>query len=141
MPQLLEWLLSKGPEKICIGKVVGESKSLCTVGGDLNCCTHCGKQEWRFLKILKLELPNDPVILLLSIYLKKQNTNLKRYLWPNPCPIRVRALQCSFTVSCIPWIYQQNFNYTSLYEYLFNILFLYCNVASEQQRNYLVFSW
>ena len=31
---------------------------------------------------LKIELPYDPVILLLGIYLKKkQNTNLKRYMY------------------------------------------------------------
>ena len=41
---------------------------------------------WRFLKKLKIELPWDPAILLLGIYLKKkkkkENTNLERYMHP-----------------------------------------------------------
>ena len=42
------------------------------------------KTVWKFLKKLKIELPYDPAILLLSIYPKKpQSTNSKRYLHPN----------------------------------------------------------
>ena len=42
------------------------------------------KMVWRFLKKLKIELPYDPAIPLLSIYLKKTKTlNLKRYMHPN----------------------------------------------------------
>ena len=38
----------------------------------------------RFLKRLKIKLPYDPAIPLLSIYLEKnENTNLKRYMHPN----------------------------------------------------------
>ena len=37
---------------------------------------------WRFLKTLKTELPCDPAIPLLGIYLKKTKTNLKRYMHP-----------------------------------------------------------
>ena len=42
------------------------------------------KAVWRFLKKLKTEPPHDPAILLLGIYLEKnENTNLKRYMHPN----------------------------------------------------------
>ena len=38
---------------------------------------------WRFLKKLKIELPYDPEIPLLGIYLKKnKNTNSKRNMHP-----------------------------------------------------------
>ena len=43
-----------------------------TAGGDINWYSHCGKQYGEFLKILKAELPYDPAIPLLGIYLKKQ---------------------------------------------------------------------
>ena len=38
---------------------------------------------WRFLKKLKIELPYDPAIPLLGIYLEKMKTNSKRYMHPN----------------------------------------------------------
>ena len=38
---------------------------------------------WRFLKKLKIELPYNPEIPLLYIYLKKTKNNLKRYMHPN----------------------------------------------------------
>ena len=41
------------------------------------------KTVWRFLKKLKLELPCDPAVTFLGIYLKKTNTNLKSYVCPN----------------------------------------------------------
>ena len=43
------------------------------------------KTVWRFVKKLKVELPYDPAISLLGIYLKKKNQNhynLKRYVHP-----------------------------------------------------------
>ena len=42
-----------------------------TVGGNINLCSHYGKHVWRFLKKLKIELPYDPAIPLLGIYLEK----------------------------------------------------------------------
>ena len=45
-----------------------------TVGGNVNWCNHCGKQKWRFLRKLKIELPFDPAIPLLSIYPEKTVT-------------------------------------------------------------------
>ena len=54
----------------------------------IRCCWECKlvqplwKTVQRFLKKLKIELPYDPAILLLVIYLKK-STNLKRYMHPS----------------------------------------------------------
>ena len=43
-----------------------------TVGGNVNWSSHYGKVEvWKFLKKLKIELPYDPAISLLGIYLEK----------------------------------------------------------------------
>ena len=48
-----------------------------TVGGNVNWCSHYGKQ---YGSSSKLELPYDPAIPLLGIYLDK--TNSKRYIHP-----------------------------------------------------------
>ena len=44
------------------------------VDGNVNWCSHCGKQYRDFSKKLKIELPYDPAIPLLGIYLKKTET-------------------------------------------------------------------
>ena len=41
------------------------------------------KIVWRFLKKLKIELPYDPAIPLLSMSEENENTDLKRYMHPN----------------------------------------------------------
>ena len=42
------------------------------------------KTVWRFLKKLKLELPYDPAIPFLGIYIQNnKNTNLKIYMHPH----------------------------------------------------------
>ena len=52
-----------------------------TVGGNVNCCSHYGKQYGTSYKKLKVELPYDLTIPLLHIHLEKtENTNLKRYM-------------------------------------------------------------
>ena len=67
-----------------VGKYVEKREHLYTVGGNVNWCSHCGKQYESFSKKLKIELTHDPAIPLLGIYLKKnKNTNLKRYMHPN----------------------------------------------------------
>ena len=48
-----------------------KSESSCTVGGNVSWCSHYGKQYRRFLRKLKIELPYDPAIPLLGIYLDK----------------------------------------------------------------------
>ena len=56
------------------------NKPLCTVGGNINWCSHYGKQYGGSLKKVKIELLYDPAIPLLGIYPKIENTNLKRYM-------------------------------------------------------------
>ena len=41
------------------------------LGGNVNWCSHCGEQYGGSLKILKIELPYDPAIPFLVIYLEK----------------------------------------------------------------------
>ena len=48
------------------------------VGGNVNWCSHCGKQYDISLKRLKIELPFDPAILLLGINLKKTRTLIQK---------------------------------------------------------------
>ena len=54
-----------------------------TVGENANQCRHDEKQYGGFEKKLKIELPYDPAILLLGMYLKTINHQLKRYMTPN----------------------------------------------------------
>ena len=61
-----------------VGKDVEKKEPLCTVGGNADWCSHCEKTVWNFLKKLKIELPYDPVIPLLVIYLKKPKTLIQK---------------------------------------------------------------
>ena len=56
-------------------------KPFYTVGESVNWGNHYGEQFGDSLKKLKFELPYDPAIPLLGIYLEK--TNLKRYMHPS----------------------------------------------------------
>uniref|UniRef100_A0A4X1TZP2 Uncharacterized protein n=1 Tax=Sus scrofa TaxID=9823 RepID=A0A4X1TZP2_PIG len=60
----------------------GKKGILYTVGRNVNWCSHCGKQLWRFLKELKIELPYDPAIPFLSIYPKKVKTLILKICTP-----------------------------------------------------------
>ena len=51
------------------GEDVEKREPWYTVGGNVKWCSHSGKL-WMFLKELKTDLPNDPAIALLGIYLK-----------------------------------------------------------------------
>jgi hypothetical protein len=51
---------------------------LYTADGNAKYFNHCGKAVWRFLKKLAIELPYDPVILLLGIYPKEGKTGYCR---------------------------------------------------------------
>ena len=48
----------------------------CTVGGNVNWCSHYGEQYGGSSKKLIIELPYDPAIPLLGIYSKKKNNPL-----------------------------------------------------------------
>ena len=47
-----------------------------TVGGNVNRCSHYGKQNGGSLKTLKIEVPYDPE------HTSRENSNLKRYVHP-----------------------------------------------------------
>ena len=51
-----------------------KGESFDSVGGNVNWCSHCGKQYGGFSKKLKLELPYKPTIPSLGIYPKKPKT-------------------------------------------------------------------
>ena len=51
---------------------------LYAVGGNVNWCSHYGKYYGGSSKKLKIELPYDPVISLLGIYLKETKTLIQR---------------------------------------------------------------
>ena len=68
-----------------------------TAGGNVNQCSHC-INSMEVSETLKVELPYDPAILLLAIYPKNVNTDLKGYMHPD-----IHYLQKSRNLS----IYQQ----------------------------------
>ena len=74
---LLEWLFSKRQE-ISVGENVEKRQPLCTVRENANWCSHCGKQYRGSFKKLKTELPYDPAIPLLGIYLKETKLLLQK---------------------------------------------------------------
>ena len=43
----------------------------CTVGGDVNWCSHCGERYGGSSTNKKIKLPYDPALLLLGIYPEK----------------------------------------------------------------------
>ena len=64
---LSEWLKSKIVQITNDGEDVEKMEALYTVGGNVNWCSHWGKQQ-SFHKKLKIALPYDPEILVLNIY-------------------------------------------------------------------------
>ena len=57
-----------------VGEDVEETEPSYTVGGNVNWCSHYGKQYGGSSKKLKTELPYDPAIPLLGIYPKDTKT-------------------------------------------------------------------
>ena len=53
------------------GEGVEKREPSCTVGGNVNWCSHCGKEYGGSSKNLKIELPHDPAVLLLEVCLDK----------------------------------------------------------------------
>ena len=51
---------------------------MCIVGGDVKWSSPYGKIVWRFLEILKIELPDDLAILFLGIYPKELKPGSQR---------------------------------------------------------------
>lgn len=73
-------------------------------------------ENWRFLKILKIQLPYDPAIPPLDIYLKKTKT----LIWKDICmPLFIAAL---FTIAKI----RKQLKYQLIaYIYIYNLYKLY----------------
>ena len=59
------------------GKGMEKSEPYYTVAGNAELVQPLWKTVWNFLKKLKMELPYDPVILLLGIYLKNPETPIQ----------------------------------------------------------------
>ena len=70
---LARMVIVKSLQIINAGEGGEKSEPSYTVGGNVNWCSHCG-EVWRFIKKLKIELPYDPAISLLGIYLEKMKT-------------------------------------------------------------------
>ena len=71
---LSEWLSSKRPQIRNVGEDVEKKEPVYTVYGNVNWCSHCGKQYGSLSKKLKIELPYDSAIPLLGIYSNKTKT-------------------------------------------------------------------
>ena len=70
---LSEWLLSKRRQIASVGEDVEKREPSCTVGGNVNWCSHYGEQYGGSSKKLKIELPYDLATPL--GYLSKENKN------------------------------------------------------------------
>ena len=57
-----------------IGEDVEKKEPLGTISGNINWCSHYGEQYGSSSKNLKIELPYDPAIPLVGIYMKKMKT-------------------------------------------------------------------
>ena len=73
-----EWLSSKRQQIASADEDLEKREPSCIVSGNVNWFCHYWKQLWRFLKILKVELPYDPAIPFLGIYLKKMKTLIQK---------------------------------------------------------------
>ena len=79
---LSEWLLSERQQKILVR--MWSKRSLIHFDGNVNWVQPVWKIVWRLLKKLKIELPHDPAIPLLGIYVREnKSTNLSRYKHPS----------------------------------------------------------
>ena len=68
-----EWPSPKNLQIINAAEGVVKKEASYTLGGNINWCSHCEEQCGCSLKNLKIELPYDPVILLLGIIYSEKN--------------------------------------------------------------------
>ena len=71
---LSEWPSSANQQTTSAGEDAEKGKPFCTVGGNADWCSHCGKQYGVTSKNEKWNLPYDPAISFLVIYPKKPET-------------------------------------------------------------------
>ena len=76
---MLEWLLSKRQEITSVGKEVEKRETLYTVGGNVNWCSHCGKQYGVSQKIKNRTISNSTSGCLSE---ENKNPNSKRFMHP-----------------------------------------------------------
>ena len=69
-----KWPSSKSLQTMKAGEGVEKKEPSYTVGGNVNWCSHYGKQYGVFLKKLNIEFSYNPEIPLLEIYLEKTKT-------------------------------------------------------------------
>jgi hypothetical protein len=72
---------------------VGKREPSYTAGGNASWCNHSGKKIWKLLKNLNIDLPYDPVILLLGIYPEECNSGYSKGICT---PMSIAAL---FTIA------------------------------------------
>ena len=91
---MLEWQLSKRQEE-SVGKDVVKRECLYTVGGNVNRCSHYGKQYWDSSKTRTWSSNSIPW------YLTKgnKNTNSKRYLHQSAMPLPPLFTAALFTIA------------------------------------------
>ena len=70
-----------------------KEEPLCTVDGNADWCSHCGKQYGDTSKKLNMDLPFDPGVALLRIYLKEPQTLIQTNI---TTPMLIAAL---FTIA------------------------------------------
>ena len=67
----------KNLQTVNAGEGVEKRECSCTAGGDVNWCSHYGRQYGKFLKNLGIKPPYDPAIPLLGIYPEETKTENK----------------------------------------------------------------
>ena len=80
---LSEWPSLKNHQTISADEDMGKREPWYIVGWAADWCSHCGKQYGISSKILKMELPLDPVFPLWNYTLRILNHPLKRTYYPN----------------------------------------------------------
>ena len=86
-------IINKSTNNKCWRRCGERREPFCTVGGNADWCSHCGKQYGDTSKKLKMELPYDPGILILGIYPKKLKALIQKE-HKHPC------VHCSVIYNC-----------------------------------------
>ena len=101
---LSEWLSSMNQQTTSAGEDVEKGEPFCTVSGNADWCSHCGKQYGHTSKKLKVDLLFDPLIPLLGIYWKEPKT----LIWKNmSTSMFIAALFAITKIWSSPTVHQQ----------------------------------
>ena len=66
--RMSKWPAPKRQQMTSVGRYVQKRKPSYTIGGNVNWCSHCGKQYGGFSKKQKIELPYDPAVPLWDVH-------------------------------------------------------------------------